>query len=125
MLGGPKSMRMVTHVPQALSKLLCRMSIWGPTPSSKCQIPHQELGNNRKLVRALWKWPTLQGCGVLGGPCQEAQPLHRLPGAQKDPHLGARCACTRTCATADPSAAQDEGLASDYGKEIDSLQSAG
>lgn len=63
--------------------------------------------------------------GVLRGRCQELPLLHRLAGTESDPHLGARCVHTRTCATADPSVAQDAGLAFAHGKEIDSLQSTG
>lgn len=63
--------------------------------------------------------------GVLRGPCQELQPVHRLSGTQQDRRLGARCARTRTCATADPSGAQDKGSAFDRGKDVDSLQSTG
>lgn len=38
----------------------------GSYPSSKCQIPHRVLGNNRKLVRALLKWPHPAGVRSAG-----------------------------------------------------------
>lgn len=99
----------------SLSKLLRRVSTRGPLPSPLCTVDRKEAAESYGTAQR----------EVLGGLCQEPQHLRGLSGTQKDQHLGARCARTRTCATSDPSGAPDKGLAFDHGKEIDSLQSPG
>lgn len=101
------------------------LSYFAGCPSGTLPPVHFILQRGRKQqkVGANDNGPTHRG--LLGGLCQELQHLHRLSGTQKDQRLGARCAHTHTCATADSSVAQDKGLAFDHGKEIDSLQSTG
>lgn len=103
----PKRTRMGKRPSQALSRLLCRGSIWGSIPHPFYIVEREE--TTKSGCRPHWSH-TPWGPGRL---CQELQLLPRLSGTRKDQHLGARCTRTRTCATADPSVAQDKGLAFD------------
>lgn len=105
MLGGPLRTRMEKRVPQALSKLLCRVSIWGPA----CPAANVKYLRKSKETRESWCQPWRSGhLGGLGRLCQELQPLYGSLVHRRTTPGGQMYMRTLRSATADSPVAQDK-----------------